>query len=396
MQIKSKIGSLFVSVLFVAVLVVLFFATVFRQSEEFSFWENRNLTSFPAADTRSVMNGEYFTALEKYLSDHAAGRTTLIKLNTKIDLDVLKKPVVNGIVVEDDILLPVLDRLPASGDTVALKARAEAEIVSSHRDKVESYGGKYCYVAVPCQYVCFEDKYPTFLYNRSDYTEATSKAFFGDLESLGVDYIDMKKVIDGATDAEKLRLSSTVDNHFSIFGGYSTYREMIRVMNENGVGAPLYEEKDFDVKEVENPYLGSRGRKLFGYHPLGEKLYLMYPKETIPFTRTNGGIAVAPSVYTLPSDPYSFALYSVYMGGDIPETVVDTGREELPSVLIYGDSFTNAVESVAWVSFDKMYSLDMRYYGKMTVDEYIEQVRPDYVFCIRDYEVLIERGGNGE
>lgn len=49
-------------------------------------------------------------------------------------------------------------------------------------------------------------------------------------------------------------------------------------------------------------------------------------------------------------------------------TTIDTGRRELPSILIYGDSFTNAVESIAWYSFDRMESADFRYYKDKTLD----------------------------
>ena len=84
------------------------------------------------------------------------------------------------------------------------------------------------------------------------------------------------------------------------------------------------------------------------------------------------------------------------MGGDIANTVIDTGREELPSVLVYGDSFTNAVECIMYWSFDEMHSLDLRYYsGELSFKEYIETYQPDYVVCIRDYEAVLAANGNG-
>ena len=76
-------------------------------------------------------------------------------------------------------------------------------------------------------------------------------------------------------------------------------------------------------------------------------------------------------------------------------TVIDTGREELPSILIYGESFTNAIETFAWYSFDEMHSLDMRHYYNMTVDEFIAVVKPDVVVCVRDYSVLLVTDGYG-
>lgn len=36
------------------------------------------------------------------------------------------------------------------------------------------------------------------------------------------------------------------------------------------------------------------------------------------------------------------------MGGDIGESVITTNRPKLPNILIYGDSFTNPLETLLW------------------------------------------------
>ena len=88
-------------------------------------------------------------------------------------------------------------------------------------------------------------------------------------------------------------------------------------------------------------------------------------------------------------------MYDLYMCGDRAETVIKTNRPQLPDVLIYGDSFTNALECLAYYSFDEMRSIDLRHYDKMSLADYIEEYKPDYVICIRDYEALIKTEGNG-
>ena len=100
-------------------------------------------------------------------------------------------------------------------------------------------------------------------------------------------------------------------------------------------------------------------------------------------------------MYAMPGNEWQDVTYNLYMGGDIAETVIDTNREDLPSILIYGDSFTNALECITYLSFDKMYSLDLRHYQDMTIEEYIAMTQPDVVVCIRDYESLLEIAFNG-
>jgi len=84
------------------------------------------------------------------------------------------------------------------------------------------------------------------------------------------------------------------------------------------------------------------------------------------------------------------------MGGDLSVSRIDTGRKELPDILIYGDSFTNALECVLWYSFDTMYSYDFRYYTGYTLDELIRKYQPDVVVCVRDYQQLLLETGNGK
>src|SRR5699024_4173461 len=100
-------------------------------------------------------------------------------------------------------------------------------------------------------------------------------------------------------------------------------------------------------------------------------------------------------VYTLPHSDTEEVAYSLYMGGDMGETVIDTDRDTLPTLLIYGDSFTNPVECLMYYSFDEMRSIDLRHYKDMTLADYIQTYLPEYVVSIRDYEALLSTDFNG-
>lgn len=83
------------------------------------------------------------------------------------------------------------------------------------------------------------------------------------------------------------------------------------------------------------------------------------------------------------------------MCGDAAETVIKTNRPELKKVLIVGDSFTNAMETILYLSFDEMRSLDYRYYTEKTLTEYIAEYQPDIVLIARDTSVCLGTDGNG-
>ena len=396
MKFDNKIISRLAAFGFFILLAVLCVLTLRHADETYSFFENRNLTRKPVAESETTLSGEYFTDLERYLVDRAAWRSDLVKLDTRLSLAICR-PVVNEVVVLDDKLLPfnAYDGEIDKAD-IAYRAAAEAQILAAHRDAAEAYGGHFCYVAVPCQYVCLEDEYPWYLENHAALTKASSGALFAALDARGVEYIDMYEAYRAFPDDKKAQFTSTIDNHYSIFGAYETYLRMTSWINAADTGAvPVLAEDEMRVEKIESHYLGSRNRKLFDLWQNDEALYCIYPTADVPLRRSDGGEEVEPGVYALPAEG-DVATYSLYMGGDLAQTTVDTGRADLPSVLIYGDSFTNAVECVAWYSFGRMDTFDLRHYKDKPLDELIAELKPDYVFCIRDYESLLDLTNNGQ
>lgn len=118
--------------------------------------------------------------------------------------------------------------------------------------------------------------------------------------------------------------------------------------------------------------------------------------EDLIVSRINNGTNSLPAVYQMPENNEEFITYNFYMDGDIGETIIKTKRPELPSVLIYGDSFTNPLESLIYYSFNEMRSLDFRHYNEKSLQEYISEYKPDIVICVRDYESMIYEDGNGK
>ncbi len=395
-NIFAKVTSVILIVIFVGCLLFAMIRTTTRQKDAASFYENRNLAVFPVLEKESVLDGTYFSAIDTYISDHSVARKAVLALKTAIDTYVVKRPVVNDVVVLDDLLLPYNNYEIVDENAINANADIIAQNLKSHKDAAESYGGKFYYIAVPCQYVCYEQSYPWYLNNRGEYTEKSSTALFSRLDENGVSYIDMMDYYE--ENGKPAEFSSAVDNHFSIFGAFDTYNELLkRIDAETDIKPYVLTKDDFDVTELDNEYLGSRTRKLFGLWESDEKLSIMTPKEEIPIEMWNYGTKQEiPVIYPQMVDEKGRLNYGLYMGGDISETMIKTNREELPNIFIYGDSFSNAVECVAYTGFNTMWSMDYRYYTGDGVDAFIEKYKPDIVVCIRDYEAMLAPWQNGQ
>ena len=383
------------ALLFSGVLLVLMAATILLPKERYSYYENRNLSAFPEITAETVLSGQVFGDLETLFCDYAAGRTTALKAVTWCDLNVFHRPVVNDIVVTDDALLEQLYTMPDTADDIARKAADVAADNAALRDQIEAYGGHYCYIAVPCQYAYYEDEYPSYLENRSAYTAAELAALNSAMDAQGITHVDMGPIFDSL--GHLPAFSSKVDNHYGLRGAYETYRAAVQALNDAYGLALSFPEEGADVtfSALPNPYMGSRTRKLLGLRGNDEKLLTAAFREDIPFTRFDNGGEVAATVYALPATDTESLTYGLYMGGDIAETVLRTDRPELPSVLIFGDSFTNPVESLAYYSFDELRSIDLRHDTAQSLSDHIAAYKPDVVLCIRDYQSLLSREYNG-
>ena len=368
--------------------------TIFREKQETSYFENRSLADFPEAEADAVLDGTYFTELEEYLTDNAAGRTTLVRWNTKVDL-LLQRPVVNEVVVTaaDEVLLPYHTFQVVRQSEIESKAAVLTANLSTVNAAAASYGGYFCYVAVPIQYDIYSDEYPWYLEDGSEEIELSLAALQEALDEADIPFLDLGPVYDSTGDAKEYY--STVDHHYNMYGAFTAYQSVLEFINEEtGADIPILQESDVQFQEVPNYYLGSLARKLYNLIPGREKLCLAVPNEPVSFTRYNNGIQGESTVHAWIATASESVFYTYYMGGDIAETVIETDRDDLPDILIYGDSFTNAMECVLYLSCDTMYSVDLRYY-EGTISDYIAEKQPDYVICLRDYESLLSTGGNG-
>jgi hypothetical protein len=369
--------------------------TLWHDTEDTLFYENRYKADPPAFSGSSLTDGSYFDSLESYLTDRAPLRTTLLTAQAWAEMDLLRRPAVNGVVVTDDTLLAYKDFETWSLDYMPLRVKWVSEDQRTLQDLIESYGGSYFYLGLPEQFSYFRQEYPAYLNNMQWYLQPATVAFKAAMTGQGIDYLDMAEVFDALGHPADLYYRS--DHHFRFAGALLCYHTLMNeIRQKTGLDlSELVEGESLRLVTVENAFLGAYDRKLYGLWSSADQLVVGDPVTPVLFTREDEGKAADSSVLSLPEQADWFASYDVYMGGDYAETVIRTNRPELPSILIYGDSYTNALETLLYWSFDEMRSIDLRYYDDMTLAEYVKRWQPDIVVCVRDDSEYCELSGNG-
>lgn len=390
---QKHIDRAFLACLLAALLAVPGWVALRSRRETTAYYENRVLAERPALTWAGLWDGGFGSALESWYSDHFPGRTALLKADAKVQMDILKRPAVNDVVVTEDVLLPLMDYGEQSPEEYARQAADIAGDLQKLNAHIESGGGSFYYIGFPEQRVYCGAQYPGFLASHAAGYAAADAAFAAALEERGVRFLDMGAVYD--SQGHPAEYYSAVDHHYTYYGAYAAYRAILDALAADGWDLPALTETDLELVELPNPYIGSRNRKLYNLWPNEERAVIGLQRDPAPFTRWDNGELSERPLFVTPAADYLPTTYNLYMGGDFAETVLETNRPELPDVLIFGDSFTNALETLLYASFDETHILDLRHYTEKSLKDYITDYRPDLVLCIQNDTFYYTVTGNG-
>lgn len=384
-------------ILFILVFVGSLFAVplaIFTRGKDntVAYYENRALQTISDYTLEELAQGVYGEEVELWLSDHMPLRESLVQSTIWWDMDVLDQPVVKDIVITEDVLLPY----NAFGvwDLAYLEPMAQTA-VENHLpivDLLETWGGTFLYVGIPLQNTYFASAYPDYTASRDWHIQAMSDLFETQAEAQDMPFLNMTTVFADMGNPEELYAKT--DHHYTYFGAYATYSAIMDTLNDQtGLNLPVLGADDITIEPVDTPFLGSRNREIYGLWTGVESFYIGTQTQMVDFVRYDNGVEVVAELYRFADT--AMVTYDAYMGGDVAETWIQTNRADLPNLLIFGDSFTNPLETMLYTGFNETRSLDLRYYTEQGILDYIAAYQPDVVLCIRDDHSYLLTVGNG-
>ena len=382
---KTKRKLLFPALLFCALLLVpaLTLYGLVKSPAGWSAEENRALAASPQVCFASVWDGTLAQDAESFYQDHIFARRLLLKLDTAVQMKVLRKPVVRDVVLGDTVLLPAPGfSVKRSDEEMRQDAEHIAEGLQSVKAAAEEVGAQLLYTLVPEQRTVFSAYYPDWMENPAQDTAKNREALLSALRKAEIPALDLTGVFCSLPDAGCYY--SRVDHHYTLKGAYVTYQAICEAF---GLTA-----SELSVADAQTELFGTYNRKLYGLSPVREAMQVLENDFPAYERFDNGKPSDTPLIA---AQTGSRGLYTDYMGGDIAETIVRTNREDLPKILIVGDSFTNALEPLAVFDFGEMRSLDYRHYDAMALSAYILEYEPEFVVIVRDDVSCLGSDGNG-
>ena len=371
----------------------LFLLLSFRdRRQEVSLYENRSLAAHPGFSLNGVWDGSYFRGWDDYFSDHIYHRDDRMREYLWLQIYLKRVVVSNDVVITKDALLPLLSYRDYSDYDYDAPVNAAVGRLAELQAKVETAGSRFLYVGVDEQRTALADRYPSYLYSKSDYYETMADTFRAACEEAGIRTLFLRDRLGGQ---DQLIYYSAVDHHFNFFGAYETYRAICEMLAPDLSPFPVAEADQLGLYRLPGEFYGSYSRRLYDLSPIREQI-TVFDTDTFPaYSRWDNGVRTDAPLLNLP-DGGEKVQYTVYMGGDKGETVIQTNRPDLPSVLIVGDSFTNPVEALCVYSFNEVRSLDFRHYQEMSLTEYLALHPADAVVIVRDNLNFVGNEGNGD
>lgn len=339
------------ALIFLAFIGAFFILNLVLPDRQFSEQENRYLQMRPEFSFKSLFSGDYTSKFETYTTDQFTFRDEWITLKAASELALGKQE-------NNDV------HLCENGTLIEGFKRPENSVLDSNMSALNSLVGntdaKVYFALIP---------------DKSDlYSSLLPKNVPNDSEKEVIDYcygqsnatnVDMYSALSAHKDEY---IFYRTDHHWTSLGAYYGLSALAESMGLPCPALDSYTDRHVVSEEFYGTTWSSSG---FSWvDPDTMEIFVNAP-EGLKVTSYPQGSPVEGKLYD-----FSFLekkdKYSMFMGGNCPMHVIETGNEDKPSLLILRDSYTDSLIPFLLDDFSEIHVLDLRYYHA-SLKAYIEQ-----------------------
>lgn len=339
------------ALIFLAFIGAFFILNLVLPDRQFSEQENRYLQMRPEFSFKSLFSGDYTSKFETYTTDQFTFRDEWITLKAASELALGKQE-------NNDV------HLCENGTLIEGFKRPESSVLDSNMSALNTLVGntdaKVYFALIP---------------DKSDlYSSLLPKNVPNDSEKEVIDYcygqsnatnVDMYSALSAHKDEY---IFYRTDHHWTSLGAYYGLSALAESMGLPCPALDSYTDRHVVSEEFYGTTWSSSG---FSWvDPDTMEIFVNAP-ESLKVTSYPQGSPVEGKLYD-----FSFLekkdKYSMFMGGNCPMHVIETGNEDKPSLLILRDSYTDSLIPFLLDDFSEIHVLDLRYY-RASLKAYIEQ-----------------------
>ncbi|MGE4354082.1 MAG: DHHW family protein [Oscillospiraceae bacterium] len=335
-------------IIFTAFIGIIFILNLILPDREFSEVENRYLTQMPKFTFENFVFGSFTTDFEKYASDQFVMRDGWITVKAATELAAGKGEnndvyyCGNGTLIER-FIYPEESRLEKDADYI--------------NSLVENVNVPVYLAIIPGAAEIWKGKLPVNAPNDSE--KQLIDKVYSETKAIPV---DMYSALNAHKDDY---IFYHTDHHWTSLGAYYGYTAVMDAM-----GCTPDPIEHYNRTVMSTSFLGTV------YSASG---FTWVKPDTIEtFVQAYDGLKITNYSSGKPEDGTLYDLsflnkkdkYSMFYGGITPLLEIDTGHEDLPSLLIIRDSYTDSLSPFLLEHFSKIHILDLRYYNTK-ISQYI-------------------------
>ena len=345
------------ALIFLAFIGAFFILNLVLPDRQFSEQENRYLQMRPEFSFKSLFSGDYTSKFETYTTDQFTFRDEWITLKAASELALGKQE-------NNDV------HLCENGTLIEGFKRPENSVLDSNMSALNSLVGntdaKVYFALIP---------------DKSDlYASLLPKNAPNDSEKEVIDYcygqsnatnVDMYSALSAHKDEY---IFYRTDHHWTSLGAYYGLSALAESMGLPCPALDSYTDRHVVSEEFYGTTWSSSG---FSWVDPDTMETFVNAPEGLKVTSYPQGSPVEGKLYD-----FSFLekkdKYSMFMGGNCPMHVIESGNEDKPSLLILRDSYMDSLIPFLLDDFSEIHVLDLRYY-RASLKAYIEQNNFDNV-----------------
>ena len=359
-----KSGSRVVTGVFLAFLFGISAAGAFWPEKGFSESENRYLQKKPEFSIKTLVNGSYGTAYEKYLGDQFPLRDGWVGLKVRAEQAQLKKDVNGVYLAKDGYLIEKFEREDLEGPQLDKNIDAAAVFAARMAEKLGPEHVRL--MMVPSASQVLTDKLPAFAapYDQENVLRRIREK----LVETGAETEMMVPVLEQLKEHSQESIYYRTDHHWTAQGAYYGYEIWAESM-----GIEPWKREMFTEETVSEDFLGTVYSKV-NVPSQPDSIQLFLPGVEVKYQVSYDGLPkVYDSLYNLKALEGKDK-YAVYLDGNHGLTVINRESAEPAGrcLLIVKDSFAHSFVPFAANHFDTVYMVDLRYFN-MGIDGFMEE-----------------------
>ena len=206
--------------------------------------EKKALTEMPAFISDGKINTDFSTQFESWFNDRLPLRSELLSAANLVKSELLTSPSSNVITGSDGWIFFDTDKMDYM-DTNAMtenQIRSIAVTLSLIQENVRAKDGRFTFIPMPNKASVYDDKFPA-CYNKAD--ENNYSRLCKELDSLGVNYVDMLKLMKENKDQGIYQKRDSHWNYLGALYGYNAIMDSLGRAHKTYDGVSYKYEKDW-------------------------------------------------------------------------------------------------------------------------------------------------------